>query len=107
MQISPTFTASQYVKRLRMEKYGALGTCDRVQRKKGKPKIRGNNYTVLLETSCARMTNGMYASGDSVTLESKKIGEETIFDCPLDQHTRATRGDKFGANRLAGSYTIA
>lgn len=53
------------------------------------------------------MTNDMYASRDSVTLESKKIGEETIFDCPLDQHTRATRGDKFGANRLAGSYTIA
>lgn len=43
MQISPTFTASQYVKRLRMEKYGALGTCHRVLRKQRKPKIRGNN----------------------------------------------------------------
>lgn len=105
MQISPTFTASQYVKRLRMEKYRALGTCDRVRRKK---ETEGTtNYKVLLETSCARMTNGMYASGDSVTLESKKIGEETIFDCPLDQHTRTTRSDKFGTNRLAGSYTIA
>lgn len=80
MQISPTFTASQYVKRLRMEKYGVLGTCDGVQRKKGNRRSEGTaNYTVLLETSCARMTNGMYASGDSVTLESKKIGEETIF----------------------------
>lgn len=39
----------------------------------------------------------MYASGDSVTLESKKIGEETISDCPPNQHTRATCSDKFGA----------
>lgn len=65
MQILPTFTASQYVKRLRMQKYRTLGTCNRVQEKK---ETEGTtNYKVLLETSCVRMTNGMYASSDSVT----------------------------------------
>lgn len=45
------------------------------------------NYTVLLGTFLCANDKWHVVSGDSVTLESKKIGEETIFDCPLNQHT--------------------
>lgn len=44
MHVSLTFAAGQYVKRSRMKKYRALGTCNSVQKKKiRKLKSRGNN----------------------------------------------------------------